>query len=67
MSALLHCSVTGCLTKYAPYSPPQCEEYQMIRKEQALQKKMEARAVNICQSGPSLEYAEDLEEDKTPL
>jgi len=28
---------------------------------------MEARAVNICQSGPSLEYAEDLERDKTPL
>jgi len=28
---------------------------------------MEARAVNICQSRPSLEYAEDLERDKTPL
>jgi len=28
---------------------------------------MEARAVNICQSGPSLEYVEDLEEDKNPL
>jgi len=28
---------------------------------------MEARAINVCQSGPPLEYAEDLEEDKTPL
>jgi len=32
-----------------------------------LWKKVEARAINICQSGPSLEYAEDSEEDKTPL
>jgi len=30
-------------------------------------RKIEARAINICQSGPPLEYAEDSEEDKTPL
>jgi len=28
---------------------------------------MEARAVNVCRSGPPPEYAEDLEEDETPL
>jgi len=28
---------------------------------------MEARAVNVCQSGPPPEYAEDSEEDETPL
>jgi len=28
---------------------------------------VEAKAVNICQSGPSSEHVEDLEEDKTPL
>jgi len=28
---------------------------------------MEVRAVNVCRSGPIPEYAEDLEEDKTPL
>jgi len=28
---------------------------------------VEAKAINICQSGPSLEHVEDLEEDKTPL
>jgi len=37
----------------------------MIQKEQASQKKMEAKAVNICQSRPSPEYAEDSEEDET--
>jgi len=37
----------------------------VIQKEQALQKKIEAKAVNICQSGPSPEYAEDSEEDET--
>jgi len=47
--------------------PPQCEGCHMIQKEQALQKKMEARAINICQSGPSPEYMEDSEEDKIPL
>jgi len=28
---------------------------------------METRALNVCQSGPSPEYAEDLEEDETPV
>ena len=28
---------------------------------------MEARAINVCRSGPPPEYAEDSEEDKTPL
>jgi len=28
---------------------------------------MEARAVNVCRSGPSPEYVEDSEEDETPL
>jgi len=28
---------------------------------------MEARAINICRSGPLLEYGEDLEKDETPL
>jgi len=28
---------------------------------------MEVRAVNVCRSGPPPEYAEDLEEDETPL
>jgi len=28
---------------------------------------VEARAVNVCQSGPPLEYTEDSEEDETPL
>jgi len=28
---------------------------------------MEVRAVNVCQSGPPPEYAEDSEEDETPL
>jgi len=28
---------------------------------------MEARAINVCRSGPSPEYAEDSEKDKTPL
>jgi len=47
--------------------PPQCEGCCAIRKEQVLRRKTEARAVNICRSGPSLEYVEDLEEDKNPL
>jgi len=46
---------------------PRCEECHVIRKEQVSQKKVEAKAVNICQSGPSPEYVEDSEEDKTPL
>jgi len=28
---------------------------------------MEAKAVNVCRSGPPLEYVEDLEEDENPL
>jgi len=28
---------------------------------------MEARAINACRSGPPPEYAEDSEEDETPL
>ena len=36
-------------------------------KEQASWKKMEARAINICWSRPSPEYAEDSERDETPL
>ena len=46
--------------------PPRCERYRMVRKEQASQKKIEARAVNICQAGPSPEYVEDSEEDENP-
>jgi len=45
----------------------QYEGCHVIQKEQASQKKMETRAVNICQSGPPSEYAEDLEENETPL
>jgi len=47
--------------------PPQCEGCRAIRKERALRRKMEARAVNVCRSGPPPEYVEDSEEDKTPL
>jgi len=47
--------------------PPRCEECRAIRKERASQRKIEARAINVCRSGPPLEYVEDLEEDKTPL
>jgi len=39
----------------------------MIRKEQALQKRMETRALNVCWSGPLLEHAEDSEGDETPV
>ena len=39
----------------------------MIWKEQALQKRIETRALNIYQSGPPPEYAEDLEENETPV
>jgi len=28
---------------------------------------METRALNVCQSRPLLEYAENLEEDETPI
>ena len=30
-------------------------------------RKTKARAVNVCQSRPSLEYVEDSEEDENPL
>jgi len=47
--------------------PPRCEGCHIIRKEQASWKKMEAKAINICRSGPSPEHVEDSEEDETPL
>ena len=47
--------------------PPRCEECRVIQKEQASQKRMETRALNVCQSGPPPEYAEDSEEDETPI
>ena len=47
--------------------PPRCEGYHVIQKEQVSQKKVEAKAVNICRSRPSLEHVEDSEEDETPL
>jgi len=47
--------------------PPRYEGCRAIRKERASQRKMETRAVNVCRSGPPPEYAEDSEEDETPL
>jgi len=47
--------------------PPRCEGYRAIQKERASWRKMEARAVNVCRSGPPPEYVEDLEEDETSL
>ena len=47
--------------------PSRCEECHVIRKEQASQRRMEARAINICRSESLPEYTEDSEEDKTPL
>jgi len=47
--------------------PPRCEGCCVIRKEQVSQKRMETRALNVCQSRPSLEYVEDLEEDEAPI
>jgi len=47
--------------------PPRCEGCRTIQKERALQRKMKARAINACRSGPPPEYAEDSEEDETPL
>jgi len=49
------------------HCPPRYEGCHAIRKEQASQRKMEVRAVNVCRSGPSLEYAEDSEENENPL
>jgi len=39
----------------------------MIRKEQASQKRMETRALNVCWSRPLPEHTEDSEEDETPV
>jgi len=47
--------------------PPRCEGCHAIRKEQASRRKTEVRAVNVCRSGPPLEYAEDSKEDEIPL
>jgi len=47
--------------------PPRCEGCRAIRKKRVSRRKVEARAVNICRSGPSPEYAEDSEEDKKSL
>jgi len=47
--------------------PSRCEGCRVIRKEQALRKQMETRALNACRSGPLLEYVEDSEEDETPV
>jgi len=44
-----------------------CKECHIIQKEQVSWRRTEARAINICRSRPSPEYAEDSEEDKTPL
>jgi len=47
--------------------PPRCEGCCVIQKEQVLWKRMETRALNVCRSRPSPEYAEDSEEDKAPV
>jgi len=47
--------------------PPRCEGCYVIQKEQASRKRMETRALNVCQSRPSPEYAEDSEEDEAPI
>jgi len=47
--------------------PPWYEGCRAIRKERASRRKVEARAINVCQSGPPPEYAEDSEENETPL
>jgi len=39
----------------------------VIQKEQASQKRIETRALNICWSGPLPEHAEDSEENETPI
>jgi len=39
----------------------------MIQKEQASQKRIETRALNVCWSELSPEYVEDSEEDKAPV
>ena len=47
--------------------PPQYKGCHVIWKEQAPQKKLKTRAINICWSGLLPEYVEDSEEDKAPL
>ena len=47
--------------------PSRYEGCCVIRKKQASQKRIETRALNICWSRPSPEYAEDSEEDKAPV
>jgi len=47
--------------------PPQYEGCYVIQKEQALRKRMETRALNVCWSRPPLEYAEDSEENEIPV
>jgi len=47
--------------------PPRCKGCRVIRKEQASRKRMETRALNVCQSGSLPEHAEDSEEDETPI
>jgi len=47
--------------------PPRCKGYHVIQKEQALQKRIETRALNVCRSGPSPEYVKDSEEDEAPI
>ena len=47
--------------------PPQYEGCRVIRKEQVSRKRIETRALNVCRSEPPLEYAEDSEEDETPI
>ena len=47
--------------------PPWCEGCRTIRKERVSRRKVEARAINVCRSGPPLEYVEDSEEDENPL
>jgi len=47
--------------------PPRCKGCRVIRKEQASRKRMETRALNVCQSRPCPEYVEDAEEDEAPV
>jgi len=47
--------------------PPRCEGCRVIRKEQASQKRIETRALNVCWSGPLPEHVEDSEGDETPV
>jgi len=47
--------------------PPRCEGCRAICKARASRRKVKARAVNVCRSGPSPEYAEDSEENENSL